>query len=232
MTEPEVLERLDTSRGELVLRRRGDEFEVISNGVFLMDTSDGRSERLLARAALDAVAEPRRVLIGGLGVGFSLQEVLADARVEHVVVVEVEPAVVAWHATHLAAVSGGVLTDPRVSVMTTDLLGLLDIERSRYDAICLDIDNGPEWTVAASNAALYSDEGTHLVASRLATGGALSVWGAAASSAYDEILRRHLDDVRTLAVEVDRGEPDVVWVGRRRQLLTPCRPRDRDRVPR
>jgi spermidine synthase len=180
-----------------------------------MDTSDGRSERLLARTALDAVPEPRQVLIGGLGVGFSLREVLADTRVERVVVAEIEPAVIGWHASHLAAISGGALSDPRVTVLITDVIALLRTDPATYDAICLDIDNGPDWTVTQSNVALYSDEGTALAVSRLAAGGVLSVWGAAPSPAYDAVLARHLDDVRLLTTEVARGEPDVVWLGRR-----------------
>src|SRR5947209_8649608 len=98
---PEVVERVDTDRGELVLRSCGEHFDVISNGVFLMDTRDGRSERLLVRAALDAVAMPRSVLIGGVGVGFSLLEALTDHRVTRVDVVEIEPAILDWHRTHL-----------------------------------------------------------------------------------------------------------------------------------
>jgi spermidine synthase len=217
MTEPDTLERLLTPRGDLVLRRRGETVEIISNGMFLMDTSDGRSERLLVRAALDAVAHPRRVLIGGLGVGFSLREALADDRVESIVVAEIEPAVVAWHASHLASISGGALTDARVQVVTIDVSELLQRDRSTYDAVCLDVDNGPAWTVTDSNASLYSDEGTSLLVSRLASPGVLSVWGAAPSPAYDAVLRRHLDDVRVLTTAVARGEPDVVWVGRRPQ---------------
>ena len=92
---------------------------------------------------------------------------------------------------------------------------LLHGDESSYDAICLDVDNGPGWTVTDSNAALYDDAGTALLRSRLRVGGALSVWGAAADPAYLALLGRHLDDVRMLRIEVARGEPDVVWVGRR-----------------
>jgi spermidine synthase len=215
MTEPDTVERLQTPRGELVLRRRGETVEIISNGVFLMDSRDGRSERLLVRAALDRVAEPRTVLIAGLGVGFSVREALADSRVEHVVVAEIEPAIVAWHGSHLAASSAGALSDPRVEVVTADIIELMRTDPTTYDVICLDVDNGPDWTVTESNAALYSDAGTQLLASRLASRGVLSVWGAARSPAYDAVLGRHLDEVRVLSAEVARGEPDVVWVGRR-----------------
>ena len=89
-----ILERVQTPRGELALRQVGEHFEIVSNGVFLMDSRDGRSERLLATAALAAHAAPRHVLIGGLGVGFTLATALADARISSVTVVEVEPTIV------------------------------------------------------------------------------------------------------------------------------------------
>jgi spermidine synthase len=210
-----VIDRRDSPRGELVLRRRGAGFEIISNGVFLMDTSDGRSERLLVEAALDIAAAGRRILIGGLGVGLSLRAALDDPRTETVVVAEIEPAVVDWNRSYLAGVSDHALDDPRVEVLISDILDLLRDDASSYDAICLDVDNGPGWTVTDANAALYSDTGTSLLVSRLHVGGALSVWGAAPDPSYQAILSRHLDDVRVLGVEVARGDPDVVWVGRR-----------------
>src|SRR4051794_486447 len=108
----ELVERVDTARGELVLRRSGEHFEVISNGVFLMDTRDGRSERLLVRAALDAVREARTLLIGGLGVGFSLREAVDDLRLERVDVVEIEAAVLRVHEAQLREMTAGALSDP------------------------------------------------------------------------------------------------------------------------
>jgi spermidine synthase len=215
VTDPIVLDRQVSPRGELVLRRRGDVFEIISNGMFLMDTSDGRSERLLVRAALDRADSCSRVLIGGLGAGLSLRAALDDPRTGRVVVAEIEPCVVGWHRGQLAGASGHALDDPRVEVVTGDLLDLLRGDASSYDVICLDVDNGPGWTVTAANAALYDDEGTALVVSRLNAGGALSVWSAAADPSYQALLSRHLEDVRLLNVEVARGQPDVVWVGRR-----------------
>src|SRR3954471_20013401 len=80
----ELLERVETARGELVLRRAGEHFEVISNGVFLMDTRDGRSERMLVRAALETVPGARSMLIGGLGVGFSLLEAVSDPQLDRI----------------------------------------------------------------------------------------------------------------------------------------------------
>jgi spermidine synthase len=213
MSQPVVVERVTTPRGELVLRRDGEHFEVISNGVFLMDTRNGRSERRLVRAALELHPEPARVLIGGLGVGFSLVEALSDPRVAQIDVVEIEPAVVGWHRTHLAAYSAGALdVAPRVRLVVGDITDALRTMTSRYDVICLDVDNGPGWTVTATNAALYGDDGTALVASRLSAGGILSVWSASRVPAYEAVLGRHFSSVQTHDIMVARGEPDVVIV--------------------
>jgi spermidine synthase len=99
---PQVLERVVTPRGELVLRRSAATFEIISNGVFLMDTSDGRSERLMVTAALASCpAVAPEVLICGLGVGFALAEAVTQPGVARVDVVEISPEIIGWHATHL-----------------------------------------------------------------------------------------------------------------------------------
>jgi spermidine synthase len=215
VTRPVVVERVTTSHGELVLRRDGEDYEVIANGVFLMDTRDGRSERLLVTAALDRHTQPRHVLVAGLGVGFSLAVAVADPRVEQVTVVEREPSVVRWHASHLAARSGGSLDDARVTLFEGDVARLLRDSRECHDVICLDVDNGPQWTVSPDNAALYDDDGTALLVSRLRPGGILSVWSAAPAPAYLSVLERHLTGVEALGVAVPRGEPDVVMLGRR-----------------
>jgi spermidine synthase len=204
-----------TDRGELVLRSHAGHYELISNGVFLMDTRAGESERLLVRAALEAAPEGARLLIGGLGVGFSLAEAVRSAKPAEIVVVEIEPAIVAWHQTFLSPYSGGALSDPRVRVVTADLVRWLESTEDRFDAICLDIDNGPDWTVFSGNAALYGGDGSALLRSRLTPGGVLAVWSASASPRYAENLAATVGPVRTLFVEVERGEPDVVYLAHR-----------------
>ncbi|MEV4413794.1 spermidine synthase [Catellatospora sp. NPDC049609] len=206
--------RTGTARGELVLRESGGHYEVISNGVFLMDTRAGESERLLVRAALQAVPPGARLLIGGLGVGFSLAEAVSSTRAAEIVVVEIEPALVGWHRDHLAPFSAGALGDPRVRVVTADIAAWLRDTDERFDAICLDVDNGPDWTVFDANAELYAGDGLALLRSRLAPGGVLAVWSASASPAYAQRLAAAVGPVRTLAVEVARGEPDVVYLAR------------------
>ena len=200
-----------------MLRRVGGHHEVVSNGVFLMDTRDGRSERLLVSAALDALPGAQSVLIGGLGVGFSLQEAVTASSLTRIDVVEIEPDLLAWHHAHLRHLTGDALADPRVSVVVADLVDHLRATEDTYDVVCLDIDNGPDWTVTDSNAVLYSDEGVALAAAALRSGGVLAVWSANPSEPFQARLADQLRDVRAIDVEVRvaRGAPDVVYVARK-----------------
>jgi len=202
-----IVARVETPRGELVLRRDGEHFEVISNGVFLMDTRDGRSERLLVTAALAAHPTARSMLIAGLGVGFSLAAAVESEQLERIMVVEIEPVLVDWYERELG---GTAHQDPRVSIVIGDIAEHTDT----YDVICLDVDNGPDWTVTDANTSLYDEAGTVALAGRLTAGGVLAVWGAHAVPSYEAVLRRHFSDIQVFAVEVARGEPDVVYVAK------------------
>jgi spermidine synthase len=212
--EAQEIERVQGVNGELVLRRRGDRHEIVANGVFLMDTSDGRSERLLVTAAAERMPARGRLLLGGLGVGFSLAAALADPRVREVHVVEVEPAVVRWNRGPLAARHGDALADPRVRVHVADVAAVLAAaEDAEFDAVCLDVDNGPDWVVVPENARLYTPPGVAAALRVLAPGGVLAVWSASRADALAAHLRERLDDVEVLEVPVPRGEPDVVVLG-------------------
>ncbi|MCP2343075.1 spermidine synthase [Actinomadura rupiterrae] len=231
--EADVVERAAGVGGELVLRRAGEHHEIISNGVFLMDTRNGESERLLVTAAVAAVdgGEDRgedgggdgrgggvSVLVGGLGVGFSLAEAVRLPRVGAVTVVEREPAVVAWHDgpdAPLRPFSQGAVDDPRVRIVTADLVDHLASDASRYDVLCLDVDNGPDWTVTPGNARLYGPDGLDLLAARLSDRGVLAVWSAGAAPAFEDLLRSRFERVEVLPVPVPRGEPDVVYLAHR-----------------
>ncbi|MEU8527021.1 MULTISPECIES: spermidine synthase [Streptomyces] len=218
MSSPVTLDRREGPYGEIVLRRRDEHFEIIANGTFLMDTSDGRSERLLIDAARDALPAGRTapsVLIGGLGVGFSLAHAAADPRWGRIVVVEREAAVIDWHRTGpLAELSAGALADPRSGILHTDLVAHLRTSTETYDALCLDIDNGPDWTVTEDNGSLYSPAGLDACKDRLTPGGVLAVWSAQPSSAFEKSLRNAgFSGVRTEEIRVARGVPDVVHLG-------------------
>ncbi|MDX2646384.1 spermidine synthase [Streptomyces sp. NPDC001902] len=212
---PVTLDRRDGPYGEVALRRRGGRYEIIANGTFLMDTSDGRSERLLVDAALDALPADRAelsVLIGGLGVGFSLARAAAEPRWARIAVAERERAVIDWHhAGPLADFSEHALEDPRVSVVEGDLVAYVREADVTYDALCLDIDNGPDWTVTEGNGGLYGPEGLAACRERLEPGGVLAVWSAQPSAAFDDALRSaQFTQVRTIEIPVNRGVPDVV----------------------
>ncbi|MFF9642233.1 spermidine synthase family protein [Kitasatospora aureofaciens] len=219
-----TLDRREGPFGEVVLRQRGRHYEIIANGCFLMDTADGRSERLLVQAALDeldrtgAAATAPSVLIGGLGVGFSLAYAVAEPRWGRIAIVERENAIIDWHRSGpLGGFSGDALDDERVEVIHTDLLEYLAAsDGERYDALCLDIDNGPDWTVTDSNSGLYEADGLAVLWHRLRPGGVLAVWSAQPSPDFEEALRAAgFADVVSREVPVSRGVPDVVHLARR-----------------
>jgi spermidine synthase len=228
---PVDIDRRQGPHGEVALRRRGETYEIIANGCFLMDTSDGRSERLLIDAAYDALgvrqqgSPPPSVLIGGLGVGFSLAHAAARRSWGPITVAEREAAIIDWHRSGpLAAISGPALADPRVSVLHTDLVAHLHLSvreseasgaQGKYDALCLDIDNGPDWTVTDDNRNLYTPTGLAACRARLNPGGVLAVWSAQPSAAFEQALRdAGFEAVRTEEIPVDRGVPDVVHLAR------------------
>jgi spermidine synthase len=211
---PEVLDRREGPHGEVVLRRHGELLQIIANGCFLMDTSDGRSERLLvdaALAALDARPAPE-LLIGGLGVGFSLAHAAADPRWGRITVVERERAVIDWHLDGpLSALSGRALADPRTNIVAADLIDYVNETSDTFHAVCLDIDNGPDWTVTEDNDSLYSPAGLAGCARVLRPDGVLAIWSARPSPEFEGTLRNAgFRQVRTEEIPVARGVPDVV----------------------
>ncbi|MDH2387474.1 spermidine synthase [Streptomyces sp. HNM0663] len=217
--QPVTLDRRTGPYGEVALREHGERYEIIANGCFLMDTSDGRSERLLVDAALNALDGARgerttgaSVLIGGLGVGFSFAHAAAEPRWGRIAVVEREEAIIDWHRSGLlGAISRDAQDDPRSVILHTDLIEYLRTTTHRYDALCLDIDNGPDWTVTDDNGNLYSPAGLAACVRRLTPGGVLAVWSAQPSAAFEETLRNAgFTQVRTEEIPVARGVPDVV----------------------
>jgi spermidine synthase len=221
--------RSESERGELVLRERRPDpadagagptvLELRANGVFVMDSVEHASEVALADAALDAVAEPRSVLVGGLGLGFTLDRVLGDRRVEHVDVVEIESALVEWMRDGTIPHGRRLLADDRVRVVVADLVvALAEAGPSAYDVILLDVDNGPGQLVHETNAAVYGDPFLRSVHQRLRHGGALVVWSAGRAPSLAETLRRDFDEVaeHDHAVRLqDRDEHYWLYAARR-----------------
>lgn len=142
-------------------------------------------------------------------------------------VVEVEQRIVEWHATHLGHITGEALADPRVGVLVADVAEHLASCTGAYDVICLDVDNGPDWTVTDDNAGLYARAGMGVTVRALRPGGVLAVWSASASPAFEVRLREELPEVRVVEVPagVARVEPtSCTWADdrdARRTDLTP-----------
>ncbi|MCW2848752.1 MAG: spermidine synthase [Marmoricola sp.] len=183
MTEYVEVARAESERGEVVLRRRveeraADTLELRVNGVFVMDTRETTSEIELAGAALELVEDPRDVVVGGLGLGYTTQRVLADHRVEQVKVVEIEEALVGWMRDGTVPHGPAVLADRRVHVVNADIMVAVAEATSTYDLVLLDVDNGPGFLVYDANAGIYERAFLTSVRRILNPGGALVIWSA------------------------------------------------------
>lgn len=184
---PETVAAATTPRGEIALRERLDTdgsvvHELIVAGVFAMDTVDTTTESTLAVRALTEVEDPRRVLVGGLGLGFTAWQVLKDPRVREVHVVEIEEDLVQWARLGLTPTLGVLARHPRVTLHAQDVAIVLAGDESAaqgpWDLVLLDVDNGPSFLVHEGNARLYSTPGLADAVGRVAPGGALAIWAA------------------------------------------------------
>lgn len=174
MDEAAVIGRADSAAGEVMLRRRGEVTELIVGGVFVMDTVDVSTEVELARVALSRHPRPERVLVGGLGLGFTAAAVLADGRVRRVRVAEIAAPLADWAGQGLMPAPG--LADKRLTVEVTDVATVLEATAGQWDIVLLDVDNGPGFLVRPENADLYAVAGLRSAAAALAPGGVLAIW--------------------------------------------------------
>lgn len=185
------LARARTSSGdELLLRHRAGVYEIRCNGFDLMSNRAHRSEEALAQLALEQVAAPApRILVGGLGMGFTLRAALdAAPAAARIVVAELLPEIVAWNEGALAPLAGRPLADTRVELRIGDVAALLATAEAPYHAILLDIDNGPEAVVYERNESLYSTHGLTTLRMALARDGVLAIWSADRSTRFERAL--------------------------------------------
>lgn len=204
-----------SAHGGLALRHRADgHLELRANGIFVMDTRETSTEKALATRALELHPEPRQVLIGGLGLGFTLEAVLADPRVEAVTVVEIEPRLVEWMGAGRIPHGPRILGDERVRIEVADVAVVLrESPTATYDIVLLDVDNGPGYLVHDANGALY--EAPALTDARRATvpGGTVVVWSAAEAPALLEVMAQVFDDAEALSYPVDlQGHSETYWL--------------------
>jgi len=190
-------ELLDTSQvagnsGELRLYKRGAEFSIRVDGCELMNSRAHGSEDALAELACVKITDrlKPRILIGGLGMGYTLAAALNRLGPEaRVVVAELAPAVVEWNRGLLAHLAGHPLQDERVNVRVIDVAIILQTEHQSYDAILLDVDNGPNGLTRKGNDWLYSREGLEAAFATLRPGGVLAVWSASPNQYFSKRLR-------------------------------------------
>lgn len=183
---PETVARADSAVGEVALRRRGSITELIVNGAFVMDTVDVSTEVELATRSLSRHPAPRRVLVGGLGLGFTAAAVLADSRVERVTVVEIAEPLVKWALADLLPTD---LRDPRLRLETGDVADVLARRHRLWHLILLDVDNGPGFLVHPGNAGLYTAAGVRAAYLALAPGGVLAIWSSHLAPELGALLR-------------------------------------------
>ena len=189
---PSTVARETTERGEIVLRhRQNNVFELIVNGVFLMATDNSVSAKELAYKSLDVLEKQSEisVLIGGLGLGYTLAAALERPGVSTVDVVEIERYIVDWANIYYPEIHDHALDNPKTNVIIDDLVQYVQNCESVYDAILLDIDNGPTWLVSDSNPALYEIPLLKRLKAMLTPGGVLGIWGSESSPPFLSCLR-------------------------------------------
>jgi spermidine synthase len=214
--------QLDTARVpgadvQLRLMQRGAEFSMRLGQNELMSSRLSGSEEALATLAcrrIEAVKSPH-LLIGGLGMGFTLRAALAvlgsDARI---MVVELVPAVIAWARGPMADIFGDSLDDPRANIREADVVDVIRSHDSAFDAILLDVDNGPEGLIRKANDALYDLKGLKAIRGALRPGGVLAVWSSGPNPLFSKRLRAAGFDVNEVAVRATTkrsGSRHVIW---------------------
>lgn len=217
------LDTASTPDGQtLRLKRRGDEFSIMLGANELMNSRLSGSEEALARLSIERLghAPSPHILIGGLGMGFTLRAALAalgdSARIT---VAELIPPVIAWAQGPMAGVFAGCLDDPRVAVAAADVGALIRSGSATYDAILLDVDNGPDGLTVDTNNALYSLTGLAAARKALRSGGVVAVWSSAPDAGFTRRLKQSgfaVDEVNTRA-RGKRGARHVIWIAAKPQ---------------
>jgi spermidine synthase len=205
--------------GELRLFRRGDDWTILLDdpviGGDLMNSRQFGSEEALATLTCTGLKPGARVLIGGLGMGFTLRKALALLpREAEVVVAELVPEVIGWARGPLSGLFGGCLDDPRLTLRQGDVAAA--IAGGPWDAVLLDVDNGPDGLVRASNDRLYDAHGLAAARQGLRDGGVLAIWSAAPDVRFTARLRRAGFAVEAVPVRArgTKGPRHVIWLAR------------------
>jgi spermidine synthase len=208
--------------GELRLKRRGAELSIMLGRIELMNSRLSGSEEALATLTAEKLkgrAKPH-ILIGGLGMGFTLRTALtvfaSDARMT---VAELVPSVITWAKGPMAELFAGCLDDNRVKIVETDVAKLIQADAAQYDAILLDVDNGPDGLTRATNDRLYDSRGLAATHAALSRGGVLAVWSSGPDARFTTRLKQAGFKVEEVTVRAHRGKSGakhLIWLATKR----------------
>ncbi|WP_031297934.1 spermidine synthase [Sphingobium lactosutens] len=202
---------------ELKLYRRGGDHMIVLDRNELMSSRMSGSEKQLALMTIDRLRDGKapHLLIGGYGMGFTLRAALgalsADARIT---VAELVPEIIEWARGPMAELAAGCLDDPRVHLVIDDVVAVIANAQGSYDAILLDVDNGPDGLTAAANDRLYDAKGLQAARAALRPGGILAIWSAGSDDAFTRRLRSagfRVDEVAVRARDNGKGPRHVIW---------------------
>jgi spermidine synthase len=209
--------RVPGAEVELRLMKRGAEFSMKLGPNELMNSRLSGSEEALATLTCRKIAGVKRphLLIGGLGMGFTLRAALTVLGGEaRIVVAELVPAVIAWARGPMAEVFCGCLDDPRAKIVTADVLEVIQSSAAAFDAILLDVDNGPEGLIRRANDALYDLKGLKAIRRALRPGGVLAVWSSGPHPRFSKRLRDtgfEVSEVNVRATARGSGVRHLIW---------------------
>jgi spermidine synthase len=217
---------LPDGRGDIRLIQRADEFSIMLGTIALMNSRLSGSEEAMAGLSWRKIHDRPKahMLIGGLGMGFTLRAALAELpATAKITVAELMPAVVAWARGPMAPIFGNCLEDPRVTIQVSDVGRVMKAGKATYDAILLDVDNGPDGLTVETNDALYSAAGLRSAKAALRPGGVLAIWASAPDRAFTQRLQKAgftVEEERVRASSKGRGSRHVIWLA----INTPPRP--------
>lgn len=206
---------------KLELFSHGRDFMIVLQRNELMSTRLRGSEEALATMAIERLgtSKPLRLLIGGYGMGFTLRAALANLGPKaHVMVAELVPEIIEWARGPMAEVAAGCLDDPRVLLRQGDVGNLIELADSEFDAILLDVDNGPDGLVREDNNRLYTKAGLRAAKRALTPGGILAIWSAGPDPRFRGYLERTgfaVDEVKVSARGNGKGAKHIIWFARK-----------------
>ncbi len=222
MTPRELIGTAQIPGGEqLRLFRRGGDFMIVLDRNELMNSRMSGSEEALATMTCDRLRsdDAPRLLIGGYGMGFTLRAALARLPSKaRVTVAELVPEIIQWANGPMADLTAGCLDDHRVALIEGDVVSLIEASRESYDAILLDVDNGPDGLTRLGNDQLYSMRGLAAAKAALASKGVLAIWSAGADAAFSRRLKDAgfaVEEVRVRARSNGKGPHHVIWFARK-----------------